>query len=162
MAEDRTYATWKALVEERLKARGTGVRSLGSDRATALIQLAEKGLECLRMPDFCPRMHDLVQSSALPSARRVRHAHQELKNAAEGLSRPPGPEGQPQDAPEAQQHVEVRRADVQRWEGGHSTYRHHLEVLSLPLHPLHIHDATPQTAEPVPSRLEADGAALET
>ena len=141
MAEDRTYATWKALVEERLKARGTGVRSLGSDRATALIQLAEKGLECLRMPDFCPRMHDLVQSSALPSARRVRHAHQELKNAAEGLSRPPGPEGQPQDAPEAQQHV---------------------EVLSLPLHPLHIHDATPQTAEPVPSRLEADGAALET
>ena len=46
VAEDRTYATWKALVDERLKTLGTGVRYLVSDRAKALIQLAEKGLEC--------------------------------------------------------------------------------------------------------------------
>lgn len=43
VAEERTYARGKALVEERLTARRTGVRSLGSDRAKALIQLAEKG-----------------------------------------------------------------------------------------------------------------------
>ena len=52
VADDRTYATWKALVDERLKALGTGVLYLVSDRAKALIQLAEKGLECLSMPDF--------------------------------------------------------------------------------------------------------------
>jgi IclR helix-turn-helix domain len=42
VAEDRTYATWKALVEERLTALGTGVRYVVSDRAKAFIQLAEK------------------------------------------------------------------------------------------------------------------------
>ena len=44
VADDRTYATWKALVEERLKGLGTGVLYVVSDRAKALIQLAEKGL----------------------------------------------------------------------------------------------------------------------
>jgi DNA-binding MarR family transcriptional regulator len=62
LAEDRTYATWKAVVEERLKHRGTGVLYVVSDRAQALIQLAEQGLECLRMPDFAHVVHEIVQS----------------------------------------------------------------------------------------------------
>jgi IclR helix-turn-helix domain len=41
VAEDRTYTTWKALVDERLKALSTGVLYMVSDRAQALIQLAE-------------------------------------------------------------------------------------------------------------------------
>ena len=71
VAEDRTYATWKAGVEARLTALGTGVRYLVSDRAKALIQLAEQGLECLSMPDFFHCMHDLVKGSALSLARQV-------------------------------------------------------------------------------------------
>ena len=43
VADDRTYATWKAVVDERLKALGTGVFSLVSDRAKALIRLAVTG-----------------------------------------------------------------------------------------------------------------------
>jgi hypothetical protein len=39
VVEDRTYTTWKALVDERLKALGTHVLYLVSDRAKALIQL---------------------------------------------------------------------------------------------------------------------------
>src|SRR5207247_11016845 len=70
--------------------------------------------------------------------------------------------GHPQ-APLAAQHQgEVRRAEVQRWEGVHSTYRHPLEALSLTLHPLHIDDSTPQTSAQVPSRLEAEAAAITT
>ena len=69
VAEDRTYATWKAGVDARLTALGTGVRYLVSDRAKALIQLAEQGLECLSMPDFFHCMHDLVQElCALPGS----------------------------------------------------------------------------------------------
>ena len=41
VAEDRTYTPWKALVDERLKALGAHVLSVVSDRAKALIQLAE-------------------------------------------------------------------------------------------------------------------------
>jgi hypothetical protein len=162
VAEDRTYATWKALVDERLKALGTGVLYLVSDRAKALIQLAEKGLECLSMPDFFHCMHDLVKSYSLPIARRVRQAQQELKKAEEGRRRHPGADRQRQDAPEAYQLVEVRRADVQRWEGVHQTYRHHLETLSLTLHPFHIDDSTPQTSAQVHSRLHAEVVAIET
>lgn len=42
-AEDRSDATWKALVDERLNTLGTDVLSLVSDRAQALMQLAEQG-----------------------------------------------------------------------------------------------------------------------
>ena len=59
-ADDRTYATWKALVDERLKTLGTSVLSVVSDRAKALIQLAETGLECRSMPDFFHLVHEIV------------------------------------------------------------------------------------------------------
>jgi hypothetical protein len=76
VADARTYATGKALVDERLKARGTSVLSLVSDRAKALIQLAEQGCACLRRPDFFHCMHDMVQSYALAIARQVQQAPQ--------------------------------------------------------------------------------------
>ena len=117
VAEDRTYTTWKAGVEARLTALGTAVRYLVSDRAKALIQLAEQGLECLSMPDFFHCMHDLVKGSALSLARHVRHARQELTKAEEVLRKHTGPDGRPQGDAEAQHHVEVKRAAVQRWEG---------------------------------------------
>jgi len=162
VAEDRTYATWKAGVEARLTALGTGVRYLVSDRAKALIQLAEQGLECLSMPDFFHCMHDLVKGSALSLARQVRHARQELTKAEEVLRKHTGPDGRPQGDTEAQHHVEVTRAAVQRWAEVQSTYRHHLETLSLTLHPFHLHDASPQTSVQVHSRLHAEVAAIET
>ena len=68
----------------------------------------------------------------------------------------------PQGASEAQNHVEVKRAGVERWEGVHSTYRDHLEILSLTLHPFHLHDSSPQTSAQVSSRLHAAVAAVET
>ena len=61
-AEDRTSPTWKAVVEERLTALGAHVLSVVSDRAKALRQLAETGLECLSMPDVFHVIHDIVQS----------------------------------------------------------------------------------------------------
>src|SRR5262249_24060217 len=138
------------------------VRYLVSDRAKALIQLAEKGLECLSMPDFFHCMHDLVKSSALSLARHVRHARQELAKAEEGLSKLTAPDGQPQGDSAARQRVEVKRAAVQRWEGVQSTYRAPLETLSLTLHPFHLHDSSPQTSAQVHRRLHAEVAAMET
>jgi Family of unknown function (DUF6399)/IclR helix-turn-helix domain len=162
VAEDRTYATWKAVVDERLLALGASVRYLVSDRAKALLQLADQGLECLSMPDFFHLMHDLVKSYSLAIARRVRHARQECTQAEEVLSKQSLLAGPPPALLAAQYQVEVRRAEVQRWEGVHSTYRHHLAVLSLTLHPFHIDDSTPQTSAQVHSRLEAEVAAIAT
>lgn len=149
-------------MEARLKTLGTGGRSLVSDRAKAFIQLAEHGLECLSIADFFPVMHALGKSYALAIARRVRQAHQELKNAEEGLSKQRGADGRRQEASEAQHRVAARRAAVQRWEQVHSTYRDHLEALSLTLHPVSSHDSTPQTSAEVLRRLHAAIDAVET
>ena len=96
VADDRTYATWKALVDERLKALGTRVRYVVSDRAKALIQLAEQGFECLSMPDFFHCIHELVKSysfaigSAFASSPTgAAHKPKRLAHA-----RHPTPEGQ--------------------------------------------------------------------
>jgi hypothetical protein len=62
VADDRTFAPWHALVDARLRAWGTEVLSLVSDRAKAFMQLAEKGLECLSMPDFFQVVHEIVSS----------------------------------------------------------------------------------------------------
>jgi hypothetical protein len=155
VADDRTYATWKAVVDARLTALGTEVLSLVSDRAKALIQLAEKGLECLSMPDFFHGVHDLIKCYSLALGRHLRHAQQELKAATEALARLQGRPHAAQDAPQAKALVAARRAEVTRWEAARSTYRHHLETLSLTLHPFRMTDSAPQTSAEVASHLQA-------
>ena len=146
VADDRTYATWKALVDERLKTLGTSVLYLVSDRAKALIQLAEKGLECLSMPDFFHLVHAIVKSYALAVGRRFSQAHKDLAHAEAVLESCSGL------AQGAEAEVEAKRAEVQRGEERQRTYRHPLATLSLTLHPFGISDSAPQTSAQVESR----------
>jgi hypothetical protein len=155
VADDRTFATWKAVVDARLKALGTEVSYLVSDRAKALIQLAEKGLECLSIPDFFHCMHDLVKSYSLAIGQRLRQTRQELTKAQEVLARRQGQAPADHDASEGQAVVEARQAEVRRWEEVHTTSRGHLETLSLTLHPFRISDSAPQTSAQVASQLHA-------
>jgi hypothetical protein len=160
MAEDRTYATWKMLVEERLKGLGTGVLYLVSDRAKALIQLAEQGLECLSMPDFFHVVHDIIKSYSLALGRHRRQAHQALKHAQEALARCQEQPHAGHEAPEAMRVVAARQTEVSRWEEAHNSYRGLLETLSLTLHPFRIADSAPQTSAQVASHLQATVAAI--
>jgi Family of unknown function (DUF6399)/IclR helix-turn-helix domain len=155
VADDRTYATWKAMVEERLKALGAHVLYLVSDRAKALVQLAETGLECLSMPDFFHVVHDIVKSYSLPIGQRLRQARQELTKAQEALARRQGQRHAAQEVSEAKALVEARQTEVVRWEEAHHTYRGHLESLSHTLHPFHLSDSTPQTSAQVERQLTA-------
>src|SRR5713101_838299 len=154
VADDRTYTTWKAGVDERLTALGTEVLYMVSDRATALIQLAETGFACLSMPDFFHVVHEIVKSYSLAVGRRLRQAHKELKHVEEGLKRHP-------DDSEGQRHMETARAEVQRCQEVHSAYGQHLETLSLTLHPFDISTSLPQTSAQVASRLQAGVDAIE-
>ena len=160
VADDRTYATWKTLVDERLKSLGTGVLSLVSDRAKALIQLADQGLACLSMPDFFHVTHEIIKSYSLAIGRHLRQAHQDLTQATEALVRRQGRPHADDDAPEARA-VVARHAAVQRWAAVQPTYRQHLETLSLTLHPFRLADSTPQTSAQVARRLEAEVEAIE-
>jgi hypothetical protein len=51
VAADRRYVPWYAGGQARLATLGGGVRYLVSDRAKALIQLAETGLTSLSVPN---------------------------------------------------------------------------------------------------------------
>src|SRR6266446_6538724 len=116
VADNRTYATWKALVDERLQALSTSVLSLVSDRAKALIPLAEQGFKCLSMPDFFHCMPDIVQHDSLALGRRMRQAHTALLEAQEAWARLQGQPSAAQEAPAAQALVAMRQTAVTRWE----------------------------------------------
>ena len=161
VADDRTYTTWKALVEERLKGLGTGVLYVVSDRAKALIQLAEQGLECLSMPDFFHVVHEIVKSYSFAIGQRWRHAQQALTKAKEVLARRQGLLHAEQAIREARVLVEARQAEVTRWEEVEHLYRGHVESLSLTLHPFRLSDSTPQTSAQVDSQLTAAVEAIE-
>jgi hypothetical protein len=161
VADDRTYTTWQTVVEERLQDLGTGVLYLVSDRAQALIQLAEHGLACLSMPDFFHVVHDIVKSYSRALGQRWRHAQQALTKATEALARHQEVRGAEQASYEASALVEGRQAEVTRWAEAHLSYRGHLERLSLTLHPFRLSDSTPQTSAQVESQLTATVEAIE-
>ena len=162
VAVDRTYDTWHGLVQSRLKTLGVAVSYLVSDRAKALIKLAETGLDCLSIPDLFHLSHDLAKSYSLAIFSHLRHAQQALHQARERLAtcqafHPDGAETQ-----QAQAFVETNEAEVQRWQGVRSAYRHHLGNLSLSLHPWRLVDAIRQTSHEVERQLHAEIAALAT
>jgi len=161
VAEDRTYATWYRLVEARLKTLGTGVLYLVSDRAKALIKLAETGLGCLSIPDLFHLIHDLVKSYSLSIHSRLRQARRALIQAQEQLKTCRASDPSSVESQQAQDVVEASEAEGKRWESVHSAYRQHLLNLSLILHPWRLLDSTFQTAEEVERRLQAEVQAIE-
>jgi hypothetical protein len=57
--------------------------------------------------------------------------------------------------------VEAREAEVARWESVHRAYRHHLETVSLLVHPWRLVDSTRQTSAEVERQLQAETQAIE-
>ncbi len=162
VAPDRTYDTWQAVIQARLKTLGVPVRSLVSDRAPALIKLAKTGLDCLSIPDLFHLIRELVKSYSLAIGSRLRQARQSLGQAREHLAKFQADDPEGAEAELARVVVETGEAEVSRWEGVHDTYRLHLEAISLSVHPWRVVDSTPQTAQEVEDQLQTEIDALET
>ncbi len=160
VAADRPSAPWKAVVDERLKGLGAAVLSLVRDRAQALVHLADMGFECLRMPDFCHCVPDIVKPYALTLGRRLRDAPQALAHAAARLTRHHDPAPGGQDPRQDALLVEARRAAGPQWTDVQQTSRRHLETLSLTLPPFNLDNATVQTSAQVTRRLHAEVEAI--
>jgi Family of unknown function (DUF6399)/IclR helix-turn-helix domain len=162
VAQDRTYDTWHSLVKARLEALGVGIFYLVSDRAKALIKLADTGLDCLSIPDLFHLIHDLVKSYSLSLWSRLRQARQALRQAQERLATCQAADPSGAAVLQAQALVEASEAAVKQWEGVYSAYRHHLENLSLLVHPWRLLDSTRQTSADVERQLRAEIVAIET
>jgi hypothetical protein len=162
VAVDRTYDTWYECINGRLKTFGIGVLYLVSDRAKALIKLAQTGLGCLSIPDLFPLSHDLAKGYALSIFGRLRQAQQVLAQARQRLAALQASQPGSAQVQQIQASVEAYEAGVARWQGVHSAWKQHLANLSRIVHPWRLVDSTRQTSLAVEHQLRAELQALET
>ena len=146
IADDRPSEPWSTRAEARLEAVGVRGLSLRSDRAKALVQRADTGLDCLSMPDVLHLIHALVKRSALALGRRLHQARRDLEQAQEHLRTCLVSPSRAPPLPQAQARVEACGAEVTRWESVRLTSRRHLERVSLIVPPWRLVNSTRQSA----------------
>ena len=134
---------------------------LVSDRAKALVKLAQTGLDCLSIPDLFHLSHDLAKGYALSICGRLRQAQQ-------GLGKPAAPGGvaglPARERPGAagtglSRGLRGRRGTLA---SVRSASRQHLANLSRIVHPWRLVDATRQTSPEVERQLHGEIQGLET
>ena len=161
VADDRTYETWYERVKERLEPLKTRVLYLVSDRAKALIKLAETGLKCPSIPDLFHLLHERVKGYSLAIWRQLKTARQALSRAQAHLDKCQAERASQAQLESAQAAVAASEAEVTHWEEVRNTYRGHLEAMSLQVHPWRLTDSTPQSAQEVEAQLAAEVDALQ-
>jgi Family of unknown function (DUF6399) len=160
-ADDRTFKTWYDRVSTRLEPMQTHVLYLVSDRAKALIKLAQMGLECLSMPDLFHLLHDLAKGYSLSIFTQLKAARQQLNQAQEHLGTCQVKSASEAQIESAQAQVAAGEASVEHWQEVHDTYRGHLQAIALQGHPWRVEDSTPQSAQEVEAQLAAEITALQ-
>lgn len=162
VAVDRSYDTWHGLINGRLKRFGTEVLYLVSDRAKALVKLAQTGLGCLSIPDLFHLSHDLAKGYALSIFGRLRQVQQALVQARQRLEALQASQPGSAQVQQAQASVEDCEATVKHWQGVRSAYRESLSNLSRIMHPWRLGDSKRQTSQAVERQLQAELQRLET
>src|SRR6266446_3742775 len=162
VAVDRTYDTWYGFINGPLKMFGVGVLYLVSDRAKALVKLAQTGLDCLSIPDLFHLSHELAKGYSLAIFSRLRQAQQALAQARQRLEALPASEPGSAQVQQAQASVEACETVVTRWQGVRSAWRQSLSNLSRIMHPWRLVDSSRQTSQEVERQLQVEIEVLET
>ena len=160
-ADDRTSETWDGRVKARLAPMKTRVLSLVSDRAKALITLAETGLECPSIPEVFPLLYALVKGYSLAIASQLKAAHHALSQAQAHLDKLQASGTSETEPQAAQSAVAACAAEVSHWEQVRETSRAHRKARSLQVFPWRVTDSTPQTSQEVEAHLTAEVAAIQ-
>jgi hypothetical protein len=163
VAEDRSFDTWFARANERLETLDTKVLYMVSDRAKALIKLADTGLGCPSIPDLFHLGHDLAKGYSLAIFSRLRQAKRDLEQAQQCLEKlPKSAQADPAQVEQAQARVTACAASVTHWQEVGRAWRQHLSNVSRILHPWRLADAIRQTSKEVEEQLRAELKAIET
>jgi Family of unknown function (DUF6399)/IclR helix-turn-helix domain len=161
VADERTYETWYERVRARLEPMPTSVLYLVSDRAKALIKLAQTGLRCPSIPDLFHLLHELAKGYSLAIWRRLKTARQALSRAQAHLANCQAEGANETQIESAQAWVAAGEADVAHWQQVRDTYRGHLRAMSLQVHPWRLPDSAPQSSQEVEAKLAAEITALQ-
>ena len=163
VAADRSYATWFDRANARLTTFGTEMLYLVSDRAKALIKLADAGLGCPSIPDLFHLGHDLAKGYSLAIFGHLRQAKRDLEQAKQCLEKlPKSAQADPAQVAQAQARVAACATSVNRWQEVGSAWRQGLSNLSRILHPWRLAGSIRQTSKEVEEQLRAELEAIET
>jgi hypothetical protein len=163
IAADRRYDTWFDRASERLSTFGVEVLYLVSDRAKALINLAQKGLGCPSIPDLFHLGHDLAKGYSLCIFARLRQAKRDLEQAKQHLETwQKKAQTDPAPIAQGQARVAAYATAVHHWQEVSSDWRQYLSNLSRLLHPWRLSDSRRQPSKEVEEQLRAELQAIET
>jgi IclR helix-turn-helix domain len=150
VAADRSFDPWFARANARLTTFGPEVLSMVSDRAKALIKLAQKGLGCPSIPDVFPLGHDLATSYALALCGRLRQAKRELEHPTQPLEKvQTNTKADPAQVAQAQARVAAWATSVHHWQEVGRAWRQRLSNVSRILPPWRLADSRRQTSQEV-------------
>jgi hypothetical protein len=162
IASDRSYETWFERANERLSTFGTEVFYLVSDRAKALVKLAQKGFGCPSIPDLFHIGHDLAKGYSLAIFARLRQAKRELDQANRRLETLQNKsQVDPAQVAQVQGQVETCVTSVHHWQEVGRSWRQHLSNLSRIVHPWRLSDSVRQSSKEVEAQLQAELKAIE-
>ncbi|MFB2837757.1 DUF6399 domain-containing protein [Floridanema evergladense] len=137
-SQDRQYLTWSQKAEKALQNLGgmVVVKSLVSDRAKALIQLAVQGFDCASIPDLFHAMRGIskVVGSCFGSRlnhlkKQLRTLHSQVLNSTQ--KRQPIPE-------RLSQQIAVLQEEYNFFLTGQQAYHHILHQITCTVHPFAI------------------------
>jgi IclR helix-turn-helix domain len=163
IASDRSYETWFERANARLQTFGVEVSHLVSDRAKALIKLAQKGFGCLSIPDLFHVSHDLAKGYSLSIFSRLRQAKRELDQAKQRLETlQKHTQADSTQITEGEARVAACAASVHHWQEASNAWRQHVSNLSRIVHPWRLSDSMRQSSKDVEEQLQGELKAVET
>jgi DNA-binding transcriptional regulator GbsR (MarR family) len=153
-AEDRSYETWKAKAQARLKELGLQVRHFISDRGKSLIKLATAGFGCLAGADIFHAQYDISKWLGRSLHGKLGRASKQLSEAEAALVKLEEKEAAPDKIAEQKQRVQEKQEKLDAIQEGRQAYSEAQRSVSAAVHVFAVADNQPQSSEQVENRLE--------
>lgn len=160
-AEDRSYETWNAKAQARLKELGLSVKHFISDRGKALVKLATAGLGCLAGADIFHAQYGISKWLGRSLHGKLGSATRQLHEAQAKLVKLREKEAQADVIRTQKQRVKEKQEKLDVIQAGREAYSAVQQTISAVVHVFDVADSHPQSSEQVAERLEEQAQQLE-
>lgn len=160
-AADRSYETWNAKAQARLKELGLSVKHFISDRGKSLVKLATAGLGCLAGADIFHAQYGISKWLGRSLHGKLGSATQQLHEAQAKLVKLREKEAKADVIRVQKQRVKEKQEKLDVIQAGREAYSAVQQTISAVVHAFGVADNQPQSSEQVAERLEEQAQQLE-
>lgn len=153
-ADDRSYETWNAKAQSRMKELGLKVRHFVSDRGKSLVKLAIAGFGCLAGADIFHAQHGISKWLGRSLHGKLGSASKQVREAKAELLKLEEKEATPDKIAEQKQRVQQKQEKLEVVEAGKQAYSEAQRSISAAVHAFAVEDNQPQSSEQVEKQLE--------